>query len=1328
MGLIDAAIYKIKEAANGIFGDTNPNQAGNQNFITDTASNVGNFAGQAAQNIGNFAQQSARNVGSFMTQGENPLQPFNPLSYTRPLPKFNLPPVKTGGWGVDMAVNNLIKPMAESFINTPYNLQQGGVKTVRGIMNRNPQQALAGAGQFGEGALNLLPFAGEGALLKQAGKSLIKPTLGEGILQGAKIGAGYGAAYGLTGGLQSGENIKNQTDYINNLGISTLTGAASGGLLAGGVGAVGGGLGSIIRKIFPQASEQEITQKASQYVKELPQRIYTRGERGRFATPGEKPFIPQGRDYAISRNQPVKVTKGGETIGWMDRVDQEIQNNMPQPGLSIKMVGRKNAANTGLVEPNITVTAGGKVKAKFKPVSSFNQAGSQKGRTVPQIDRGQRQPEGMPYQISKPTGNQPGLQRELPQANISGSQLPSSQQFSQSVNDITQAIIDQPGKPRGLVTSVQGSIGVLPKVKIKVAGTYIPKTNTRLMGEAQALLQDGARVDLKHVQNADQKVAATIQEAINQQKKNPQLAANLFNNLSEQGTELGRGVQAFSLLNKMSPEAIALSAAGKIKKYNQYAARKIPELSGEQVKIIADKVSALKNLKVGSREHNIAVNELSKTINGFIPSSLVDKAMTVWKAFLLTSLRTHERNLLGNTIMSVAEIAKDAFASPVDRLMALKTGNRSLVLNTQGMGGGIRTGLTAAKDIVQKGYDPEQTIAKFDQKTITWGNNPLEQALKKGTDFVFRTLGGEDKPFLHGATARSLYEQAKVAAINAGKAGDQNYITKLIANPTEQMVKLAEKDANYATFHDKNVLGEIASGLKRIASNPKYGKWGEFGKGLTEFLMPFTGVPSSIVGKTIDYSPLGLTKGVINVGRVLSGRVPELQRQAAQEVGRGVIGTGLFGLGAYLMSKGLMTGQPKDAKESALWQAQGKGANSVLVNGKWRNINSIGPQNLIALAGAKYQAEMNSPDGSLGSFGASLLKDQLSQTFLQGVQGPLNAINDPNRYAKSYVGNSVSSVIPNIVKDTSKALDPAAREMNSPIDYLKAGVPGLRNTLLPKRDVLGNVIPQSPTGIGAYTDLFNSKTPVKNDVINELTRLTESGQDVMPGKLGKAQTIQGVKQTLTPEQLNSFKGQVGAQVMQNLGNLFQMPDYQALGNEEKATAVDSVIKASRTQVKSSVDPSGVGVSNSRADVSSVNGTATDSQAYTLISPAGKVKRIDLSTPIEPPTLTGNKELDKKLVTKYRSELSSRANDITALYKAGKITANTAEEKLQQLQTRKLGSKGSGRKPKRLKLKPVRVPRARAYKRVRIKIRVPKFGKVRLKTRSSNSPNSLQLPA
>jgi len=990
-------------------------------------------------------------------------------------------------------------------------------------------------------------------------------------------------------------------------------------------------------------------------------------------------------------------------------------------------------------------------------------------------------------------------------------------------------------KIRGFTESVQEAPKVTKGTKVKVTGEYTVKPTDELMGEAKALLTEGASIkDVNKVQNIDAKIAATIQQAINLDKSGKHReAAALFNNLSQTGTELGRGVHAFTLLNQMSPEAISLSAAGRIKKYNETAKVKIPELTADQQKMISDDVRRIQSI-TDERIKNIELNKLQEKISDFIPSSFADKLITTWKAGLLTSLRTAGRNIVGNTIMQGSEIVSSKPAALADWIMSQKTGQRTTVGSLQGTLSGGKIGVNSAVDVMKYGFDPNETITKFDIKRVTWKNNPVEQALKKYTDFVFNSLSAQDKPFWNASYARSLYDQAAAMALNQGRKGNKKFIQGLVDNATEQMKTIATNDANYATFKDKNMISNIAAGFKRAAGQKEWSKLP------AEIVAPFTGVPSSIVGKTIDYSPLGLIKGIKDVGKVMTKDVPDLQRKAAQELGRGTIGTALFALGSYLMSKGLMTGQPKDDKERKQWELEGRQQNSILVNGKWRSINSVGPQTLILLAGAKFDEEMNDPEGSMAKYGLTLVQDQLGQTFLSGVQQPLQAITDPNRYGKSYVGNQVASFIPNIVKDTSKALDPLSRETDTGSfagnikTSVQSGIPIWRNQMTPRRDVLGNKIKQEPTGLGAYIDLFNSKTPISNNVVDELSRLNKAGYNATPSKLSSTQTIKGVKGKLTQQELDVLETKTGIAVTKGLDNLFKSSSYQKLDDEDKQKAIKDLVSKTRKQVRATIDltvmpdlgyttsadsPKGVGKvalygtslvtdpkqtikaildgnpirkvdggavilerknalgtldagdkttqidhiiplshggtndkenlqqlsneehkiktefnnywlkefkagriskkelqekdKNWRKEVEnlpvkiqeklisemSTDTSANESNTYQIVNEdTGSITTIDLSKPIEAPKLTGYAELDKKLKSSYKSAITTRINNITKLYKDGQISAEKANQLINEL---KVKSGSTSTKSKGGKITIAKTPEAKV-----IKIKLP----------------------
>lgn len=879
---------------------------------------------------------------------------------------------------------------------------------------------------------------------------------------------------------------------------------------------------------------------------------------------------------------------------------------------------------------------------------------------------------------------------------VNKGKIPSSQISSKISSQVRSIITDQGNiKERGFITTVKNAEKLPQGVKDIVSGSYVVRSNKQLKTDALKLIQSDPVTAERLALNPQTDVHVQVgNELLNYyaSKGDFAKAKAIAEGMAQSGTSLGQAVQAFSQYDKTTPEGALRFAQSKINEYNKVHPQAKLTVTDKQVQDLFNSAHKIQTMPQG-RERNIASNYLMEKVNNLIPSTFVDKAITVWKAGLLTSLRTTERNLLGNTIQGAAEVAKDIPANFADKLMGLKTGKRSMTFTTQGVGTGAKQGVQSAKDIVTTGFDPTQQISKYDVRHVTWGNNTVEQGLKKYTDFVFRTLGAQDKPFWQSSFARSLYDQAGAEAINAGKQGDKVFIENLVNKPTEQMMLSATKDANIATFHDQSGLSKIANAFKK-----EMGK-NEITKAISEIFAPFTGVPSSIATQIISYSPIGLVKGAINTGKVLAGSVPELQRQAAQEVGRGVMGTGLFGLGAYLMSKGLMTGQPKDTKEADQWTLEGKQANSIMIGGKWRSINSIGPQNLILLAGAKAQAErQKGSEASIGTFAGNFAKDFMGQTFLQGMSAPLNVITDPVRYGPSYAGNQMASAVPNIIKDTSKAFDPYARENNKPLDYVTNSIPGLRNQNLIKRDVLGNPIPQQPTGLGAYLDLFNSKTPIVNPVVNELSRLNDIGSNATPSKITAKQTINGVKMQLTPEQLNILESTAGPQVINSLNQLIQTQGYQTLGDEEKANAINSIISQVRKQVKGTIDL------NSSTQPTNKN----LSGQYTLINQTtGAVKNIDLSTPLTPPISTGLTELDKLATAKYSNSITTRINDIYSLFLDGQISQSDANSQIVQLK----GLKTTGT------LK-VRLPSLRPTLKKSPKVKVPKISLGKLKVKKA----------
>jgi len=765
----------------------------------------------------------------------------------------------------------------------------------------------------------------------------------------------------------------------------------------------------------------------------------------------------------------------------------------------------------------------------------------------------------------------PAQEVSIPKGATEGKNLKTGKTFKLETPEAPKTplkVTETPKQERGLITSAKESELVSPEAKVTLSGNYTPKQNEVLYNSAAKRIakDEVAAHEFAINTNSDEGTATAIALAQKYRKElNFDKEAYILNEKARRLTEAGREVQAAALIDKLSPEGVVSSAAKLIQKYNETATKKLPEITGTITKEFSDRATQISKLAEG-RDRQIAIYQLKRDLNNLIPSSFGDKAITVWKAGLLTSLRTTERNLIGNTLHGAAEVVKDIPSALADRVMALKTGQRTKTFTTQGILSGAKKGAKSAKDIMTLGFDPEASISKYDVKRVNWGQGRIGKALGKYTDFVFNSLGAQDKPFYHSAFARSLYDQAGAAAINASKAGDRAFIEKLVSSPTEDMLKTATQDASIATFKNKNALGKLATNAKRALGN--YSAIGEI-------VAPFTGVPTSIAGQAIAYSPVGLLKGIYNAGKVITSKataegIPTLQRQASQEIGRGVIGTGLVGIGVYLANKGLIIGNPKNAQEYAQWQLEGKQPNSILIGGKWRSINSIGPELMVLLAGAQAQHDLKQKNG-IGTLAGNIGKTLVSQSSLQGVQQNLNAITNPTQYGQQTIKSTVGSLVPNIISDVGKAFDKTQRETSGyVVEPLKARIPGFRNTLLPSRDVLGNTLPQAPTGVGAFVDLFNSKTPVNNPLVNELSRLNIAGNEATPSKLTANQTIYGQKVKLTPQELDQLESASGGQLQPLLNQIVQEPTYKSLPDEEKKKLIDNAVSDIRTQVKNSL--------------------------------------------------------------------------------------------------------------------------------------------------------------
>lgn len=753
---------------------------------------------------------------------------------------------------------------------------------------------------------------------------------------------------------------------------------------------------------------------------------------------------------------------------------------------------------------------------------------------------------------------------EIPRENPSKSKI---QQKTPVVNEAKRAVAGAERTTYGLRESFDKGENVPNELK-EVLGAFgnerTVKSNKELWQNAQRRVSEDAPAAMKYFgENTGDEAVATGYALISRYMKggNTKQAGEIAMTMAERALEAGRTTQAYALMKRLTPEGSIQYVENKVARFTKQNPKQASKLNWndkvrKELYDIADKVNSLPE----GRERNLTIGRMQQLVDNIFPSSVADKAVTVWKAGLLTSLRTHERNILGNSINAAAEQVSTAPGSIVDRIMSLRTGKRTLVASLgEGYGKGVKTGAQIAKDQIRTGIDVTNSNLKYNINHITWGDNKVEKTLKGFTETVFRPLGAEDKLFKEGARSNSLYNQALAAASTKKLKGNvyDDYVRELAKNPTPKMRELADDDAGRATFSQDNFLGDIirdAKGAVRRSNKPG----AKAASTVLDILMPFTQVPSGVASQLYAYSPAKLAKSTYDIGKVLITGDPEFQRSAAQGFGRSVVGTSLLGAGAYLANQGMLTGQPKDDAEKTQWEAQGIKSNSVKVGDRWYGLSSIGPQNLLLLAGAQFEADKKGDENAYTNIAANLGKNFKDQTFLKGMSSALDAVGDPQRYADSFVQQQATSIVPNIIKDIARALDPNERETKSISDRFKQSIPGASTTLPERKDSYGQTLKNS--GVAELLDLFNSskeKDVSAAEFVDQL-RNTTSLKDHVPSKVEKKITINGEQRKLTAKEYSEYQNFVGNESKRFIESA--KTSLSGLSDEEKVKKIDSTLK------------------------------------------------------------------------------------------------------------------------------------------------------------------------
>lgn len=556
------------------------------------------------------------------------------------------------------------------------------------------------------------------------------------------------------------------------------------------------------------------------------------------------------------------------------------------------------------------------------------------------------------------------------------------------------------------------------------------------------------------------------------------------------------------------------------------------------------------------------------------------------KTGLLSSFRTSVTNNLGNAAFQLTEELARIPASIVDALISTQTGSRTVAPPTLEQFSDVNTWKKAAQDfksVFVAGMTPAQAAAYNMPPALTQGR-PLADAYIR---YVANWYSAQDSFFKAFAYRRGLDEIAHLTALNEQKAGKikpSQFETRkqdIMAGKGLSAIDLARMDlfatqaAEYVTFTNKNQLASMVDTLIKggdfkgkvfgvpmefkSAGSPK---WLEFGY---EWVAPFRNTPSNVVARLAEYAfglPKAAIRGIVH-GKDIKNWSRLEQREFANNVGKGSITAALLALGFALATKELLIGMSseneKDKRRTR--EAAGLSDGSIRFFGHSVSINQISPAGALMVLGATIhdlwnREEMDEAEGELPKSKFATAADAVSKSVIgshplaEGSDRLLDAIQKPSQNAGNYAKTQATSIIPSIVNDAAQLFDDKDREAGTLGEALAKKVPGLRNTLPEKKDVLGRTVEKSLGERISNLLIRNASTSRETPALKELNRLNVFPASVKPEQ-GEAKTDTAARTA------NRDKKRAPA-----IEALVNSPEYQTLPDTNKQKVLRNVLNSS----------------------------------------------------------------------------------------------------------------------------------------------------------------------
>nr|DAG80249.1 MAG TPA: polyVal ADP-ribosyltransferase [Caudoviricetes sp.] len=656
-------------------------------------------------------------------------------------------------------------------------------------------------------------------------------------------------------------------------------------------------------------------------------------------------------------------------------------------------------------------------------------------------------------------------------------------------------------------------------------------------------------------------------------------------------TRAGQVVQAMRVLKKATP-------TGKLYYLNRMVDtmnKNIVDNGGEPIQIdegLARKLLEAENIK-DPKEQGKAVDETIDEIEQNIADQIPATAWDKWNAWrylsMLGNIRTQVRNVVGNAAFMPLVATKNLLAAGMEKAF-IRNGGRTKSAFLTSTNAGKRLMEFGKKDFdtvvdeIQGGgkYNQSSSIEEkrtiFKSKAIEGWRKLTNKAMDKG-DEIF---------------SKHHYARALAGYLYANHL-DYDKITRNTPQAQEVLNKArayAILEAQKATFRDANQFASFINKTKRNllkkaqTAETKGAKAGWYaGTAIAEGIMPFTKTPIDIAVRGIEYSPIGLIKGIKEaVYDVKKGN--KTAAEAIDTLSAGLTGTGIFALGYFLQSLGLLAGALGSDKDEKYKKDSGAQGFALHIGDKYYTIDWMAPFSLPLFTGAAVAETVENGDevsfATLADALSTISEPMLEMSMLQGLNAALSSVKYGAEAAiASFVTtnglNYLSQATPTILGQIARAVDDTSRNAYyydpNYKGFVKQGkvfvdkqlvkVPFASKVLTSRIDLWGNK--QENTGGSFFGRLaYNMLSPgyyseESSDPVDvALTKLYEETEDtaVLPSKPKKFFKNNKTTYKMNAKQYEEFCIVEGQTAHKEIQTFINSAEYKKMSNEDRVGVLD----------------------------------------------------------------------------------------------------------------------------------------------------------------------------